>query len=46
MKRLLLGIILLVIIFVAVLCKPIDNTDEEMLIQSAPVETVAGQGNK
>lgn len=41
MKRLLLGLTLLAIIFIAILCKPIDNHDEELLIKSAKVETIA-----
>ncbi|MFT4533711.1 MAG: hypothetical protein ACJA1A_003377 [Saprospiraceae bacterium] len=46
MKRLLLGITLLAIILIAVLCKPIDNTNEEVLLQSNKVEIVAGQSSK
>jgi len=38
MKKLLLGITLLVIIFVAVLCKPIDNLEDETLMSSEKVE--------
>jgi len=39
MKKLLLGITLLVIIFVAVLCKPIDNLEEKSFISSEKVES-------
>lgn len=46
MKRLLLGLTLLAIIFIAVLCKPIDNTNEEALLQNKQVETVAIQSIK
>ena len=43
MKRLLLGITLLTIIFIAVLCKPTDDTFEEDLLQREKVEIVAEQ---
>jgi hypothetical protein len=46
MKKLLLGISLLAIIFIAVLCKPIDNNNEEDLRQSDKVEIVAEHSNK
>ncbi|MFT6337649.1 MAG: hypothetical protein ACJATI_004414 [Halioglobus sp.] len=46
MKRLLLGIILLAIIFIAVLCKPIDNTNGDDIMQSDKVEIVAEHSSK
>ena len=46
MKRLLLGITLLAIIFIAVLCKPIENTNEDVLLQSGKVEIVADHSSK
>ncbi len=46
MKRLLLGITLLAIILIAVLCKPIDNTNEDDLMQSDKVEMVADHSSK
>ncbi len=46
MKRLLLGLTLLAIIFLAVLCKPIDNANEEALLENKPVESLAIQSNK
>lgn len=46
MEILLLGITLLVIILIALLCNPIDKTNEEVLLQSNKGEIAADHSRK
>ena len=46
MKRLLLGVTLLAIIFIAVVCKPVDVSDHEALLQDKSIETAEVLSNK